>query len=499
MLKMEEIARIKKYRSQGKSKRAICRETGHAWDTVTKYIEQKDFNIYPKKRKPRKTKLDGYRKIIDKWLLEDQDMPRKQRHTATRVHARLQEKYGDDFAASYRTVAYYVKEARARIDQESKACFLDLDHKPGEAQVDFGQANFLEKNKKIKGHYLVMSFPYSNAEYCQVFKGENQECFLEGMKRIFERIGRVPKEIWFDNLSAAVTIKKGQRKMTDRFKRFMLHYGFEAHFCNVNKGNEKGHVENKVGYVRRNLFVPLPEFKDIDEYNGKLLDQCEEHMKEEHYKKEVEIKQLFQTDLEHMKLINAVPFDTSKTINISTDNYGYFKLSDKTYSTGGYYKKSELLARVSHDQVLVLNQDYDIIVEHPRLYGDQQESILWQPYLKLIAKRPNALKYVKFYDTLPYNWQAYLSGLKRDDKKEALRILSEILLEHDLDIAEQALAYNLENNVTDVASILTTYYKITDQLQGLDQVNLPESVPEIESFQARSQDYNHLMAEGVEL
>src|SRR6056297_1902005 len=104
MLKMEEIARIKEYRSQGKSKRAICRETGHAWDTVTKYIDKKDFNIYPRKRKPKSTKLDGYRKIIDKWLLEDQDMPRKQRHTATRVHARLKEEFGDDLDVQMKAI-----------------------------------------------------------------------------------------------------------------------------------------------------------------------------------------------------------------------------------------------------------------------------------------------------------------------------------------------------------------------------------------------------------
>jgi len=73
------------------------------------------------------------------------------------------------------------------------------------------------------------------------------------------------------------------------------------------------------------------------------------------------------------------------------------------------------------------------------------------------------------------------------------------LLEHDLDIAEQALAYNLENNVTDVPSILTTYHRITDQLKGLDGIKLPESVPEIESFQAQPQDYNQLITEGVEL
>src|SRR6056297_870900 len=101
MLKMEQVERIKKYRSQSKSKRAICRETGHAWDTVTKYIDKKDFNIYPRKRKPSKTKLDGFRKIIDNWLLEDQNMPHKQRHTATRVNARLKDKKKNKFTPSY--------------------------------------------------------------------------------------------------------------------------------------------------------------------------------------------------------------------------------------------------------------------------------------------------------------------------------------------------------------------------------------------------------------
>ena len=38
----------------------------------------------------------------------------------------------------------------------------------------------------------------------------------------------------------------------------MLHYRFQADFCNPASGNEKGNVENKVGYSRRNAFVPVP-------------------------------------------------------------------------------------------------------------------------------------------------------------------------------------------------------------------------------------------------
>ena len=38
------------------------------------------------------------------------------------------------------------------------------------------------------------------------------------------------------------------------------HYLFAHHFCRVGRGNEKGHVENHVGYARRNLLVPVPSF-----------------------------------------------------------------------------------------------------------------------------------------------------------------------------------------------------------------------------------------------
>ncbi len=58
---------------------------------------------------------------------------------------------------------------------------------------------------------------------------------------------RVPKVIWFDNLSSAVIsiLKNGERVLTDRFQRFALHYGFKASFCNPNSGHEKGNIETK--------------------------------------------------------------------------------------------------------------------------------------------------------------------------------------------------------------------------------------------------------------
>jgi hypothetical protein len=83
------------------------------------------------------------------------------------------------------------------------------------------------------------------------------------MKQVFEQMGGVPQRIWFDNLSAAVVHieKQGQRQLTDMFRRFCAHYRFEAVFCNPYSGHEKGHVEAKCGYSKRNWAVPVPLFE----------------------------------------------------------------------------------------------------------------------------------------------------------------------------------------------------------------------------------------------
>jgi transposase len=110
-----------------------------------------------------------------------------------------------------------------------------------------------------------------------LFKGENQECLFEGLISIFEHIGGVPPRIWFDNTKTIVSkvLKDGGRTLTDDFLRFSEHYRFEAVFCNVEAGHEKGNVEGKVGYHRRNWLVPVPRFERLTEFNQELLTTCD--------------------------------------------------------------------------------------------------------------------------------------------------------------------------------------------------------------------------------
>jgi len=82
--------------------------------------------------------------------------------------------------------------------------------------------------------YLVLSFPFSNDGFLQLNYDENMECLLEGMVSIFEYIGGVRTEIWFDNTKTVVTkfIKGGRHDVTERFQRFCEHYRFKPVFMN---------------------------------------------------------------------------------------------------------------------------------------------------------------------------------------------------------------------------------------------------------------------------
>ena len=244
MLTMTQLHNIRKlYFEEGNNISEIARITGSDRKTVRMSLDKDDWNssVPMLEQEASYPKLDQHKPEIDSWLTEDKKAKRKQRHTAQRVFDRLKEKYKDGFKCSYRTVAGYVAQKKKEIFGKNIG-HLPLEHIPGEAQVDFGDAEFYENGKLHGGKYLNLSFPFSNKGYLQLFRGENQECLFEGLKAIFEHVGGVPHRLWFDNASTVVTkvLKDGDRKLTDAFLRFMEHYRFEGAFCNLNAGKEKG-------------------------------------------------------------------------------------------------------------------------------------------------------------------------------------------------------------------------------------------------------------------
>ena len=106
--------------------------------------------------------------------------------------------------------------------------------------------------------------------------GENAECLCHGLMLVFEHIGGVPPVIVMDNATGAGRRNaKGEVALTGVFSAFVAHYRLEVRFCNPYSGNEKGSVENAVGFLRRNLMVPPMRAESYGQLSRLLLERCD--------------------------------------------------------------------------------------------------------------------------------------------------------------------------------------------------------------------------------
>jgi transposase len=485
MLAMDKIHFIRQlYYEQGKDIPTIIAETGHDRKTICKYIDMTDFNLpEPKVSAPENIcpKLDEYKPLIDEWLLGDKKRPRKQRHTAKRVYTRLR-KEATGFDCSYRLVAQYVAYRKSQLHLIGKQGYLPLVHHPGEGQADFGAAQFYENSRCHDGKYLVLSFPYSNGGYPQLMYGENAECFMEGMIAIFKHIGGVPTEIWFDNTSTIVTriLKSGGRELTDKFLRFSEHYGFTYKFMNPESGWEKGNVENKVGYSRRNFLVPEPRFTSLSDFNQQLLSDADQDMDREHYHYDQTILERYGEDQKAFLPLPDIDFDSARYETALTDKWGRFTLESgkHEYSVSPNHACTNVWLKITAGQVTVMDMQHHPIVTHRRLYGDQKQSSMeWLPYLTAISRKPRSLYNSGIFDMMPDNMQKYMKVCGSTDRGAILKVLAELTRRTGFDSAIQTVNQALLYQATDPDSLKNLYRRLYADVPELPPMPPQSGVP----------------------
>lgn len=128
--------------------------------------------------------------------------------------------------------------------------------------------------------------------------------------------------------------------------RFASHYGFNIKLCNPNSGHEKGNVENKVGTIRRNLFVPEPTITDLEEFNKVLLEKCLEIHREPHYLHKEPIEKLFEEEGSLMIPFNKIPFDTASFESRRVNKYGLIEFSGCRYSVSPKYVGETVVLKI---------------------------------------------------------------------------------------------------------------------------------------------------------
>lgn len=458
MLTMSQINDIRDLSRKGYRISKISSLTGMDRKTIRKYLEQDDFSPEPPVAKTRVSIVTPYLDIITQWLEEDLKHWSKQHHTAKRIHERLKEEYG--FTGSYDSVQKFVQKIRRDIQTKGTQ---ELVWEPGCGQADFGEADFNEDTDCVRRKYLTVSFPYSNDSFSQVFRGETAECVCQGLQDIFNYIGGVPTLLVFDNATGVGRRVMDEIHEAELFSRFRAHYGFQIRFCNPYAGYEKGHVENKVGTTRRNLFVPVPTYHDIEEYNRTLLDLHKKKASEVHYKKGVVISELFEEDRRHLLPLPSKPFNVCRYDTCKADGYGKICLDGKHfYSTKPENHGKQVPVGIRAHYIDILEPDGELLVRHRRQYGDTRTDICdYSTSLEMLSKNIGAWDNSGFRKDAPEQIREYIDSQPRVKRKSCVRMLSDLAKQYGYQAAVNALKMAIENSSVNKSDMAILAARIT--------------------------------------
>jgi len=333
-----------------------------------------------------KPKLGALLPVIDAILEADQAALVKQRHTAKRIFERLHDEHG--FAGGYTVVKDYVRIGRAR----ARETFVPLEHPPGHAQVDFGEAVGVIGGVRQKLHFFCMDLPQSDACFVKAYPCETTEAFLDGHVAGFGFFGGVPLSILYDNLKIAVAkiCGDGRRERTRAFTELVSHYLFADRFGRPGKGNDKGKVEGLVKYARANFMTPIPGAASFDALNAMLAECCSARQGDRAGRHGETIGVRLAADLAVLRRLPTVPLEPceKRAARVSSTSLVRYRCND--YSVPTAYGFQDVLVKGFVDEVVILCRGREI-ARHKRAYGAGEFVADPLHYLALIETKPNAL------------------------------------------------------------------------------------------------------------
>ena len=372
------------------SLRQACSEYGLNFRTVRKIVRHSEpppFHAPPPRAKP---VLGPFLAIVQQIIDDDRHAPPKQRHTARRIYERLRDEH------DYLGCASIVRDAVRLYKQSQAEVFVPLLHPPGQAQCDFGRAEVVVAGLRHKAALFVLTLPHSNARFGCLFPRECTESFHEGHARAFTFFGGVPTRISYDNSKIAVIklIGPHERRLTREFLRLQAHFAFAAFFCRLRQAHEKGHVENGVGYVRRNFLVPVPQADSWDDLNAHLATACRREFERTGQGRDRATIELLAADRAAFLPLPAEPFQARRVELVTINALSLGRFDGNDYSVPTAFAYQALTATGTIDRVRFSRRGA-VLAEHGRCWAKGQ--VVFEPlhYLALLERKPGALDYAR--------------------------------------------------------------------------------------------------------
>jgi transposase len=377
----------------GKSISEISRLTSLSRNTIKKWLHSPQGAVPKYRRCDVSTKLAPFIATLTQALEVDARRAKHERRTARALHVELTSQGYDggytrltDFIRSWRDKQGKLISARA---------FVPLAFELGEAF----QFDWSEEGLVVGGIYYRMQVSHlklcaSRAFWLVAYPSQGHEMLFDAHTRSFAAMGGIARRSIYDNMKTAVDrVKKGKgRTVNKRFAVMCAHYLFDADFCNVASGWEKGRVEKNVQDSRRRIWIDAAQqrFGSFVELNAWLAQRCralwEEIRHPEH--DQFSVAEMLEHERPHLMPMPE-PFDGYVENPARVSSTCLVVVARNRYSVPCELAGQALSTRLYPAKIIIV-ADEVVVASHERLSDRGQTQYNWEHYIPLIQRKPGA-------------------------------------------------------------------------------------------------------------
>jgi len=479
MITLMDKHAIIKLKKEGLSNRSIEKQIGIDRKTVAKYWKQycdeqeklSSQNIDLKvvqERITSKPKYDASNRKPSKYSYEiDQALEEilisekakakllgnnKQHLTNVQIHEELI-KQGFDIGKT--TISNKIKEKRNR----NKECFIRQSYGLGDRlEFDFGEVK-LQVGEAMRKYYMaVFSSPAADFRWMYLYNNQSKAVFMDAHVRFFEMMGGVYNEVVYDNMKNVVKrfIGRHEKELNDDLVKMSLYYGFRINVTNCFSGNEKGHVEGSVKYLRNKIFAPRYVFSSYEAvaiYMEKSL---------------IELNKGSSISLEKKHLLPYKPkLELAEIRKLTVDKYSFVRIENNFYSVPDYLVGKSITGKIYYDSIDLYANDH-LICSHKKRDGSKEISIDIRHYLKTFERKPGALHHSLALKSMPELKSIFDIHFKTKPKKfiEILKLNQKKSIDEITEIFKELVYHEVpvQENSQKVVCMTMNQLKLYDRL-----------------------------------
>lgn len=437
---------ILKHIRDGKSQRQISKETGLCRETIRKYVKDyedklievnddlgeigriniiDDITSKPKYNSSPRSKRALTDEVIErlKQFLKENEQKRltglsKQQMKKIDMYEALLE---EGYSVSYPSVVNAVN----NIERKKREAYIRQEYAPGDiVEFDFGVVKLRMNDGNIREFQMaVFTAAYSNYRWARLFPKQNTGCFLEAHASFFKHIKGNHRTVVYDNTRVAVArfIGHTEKEPTEALLKLSLYYKFKFRFCNAYSGNEKGHVERSVEFVRRKAFSGERIFTSLNEANAYLdevLNKLNSRVLSNSNKSPF---QLLNEEREYL-LPDMPLYETAAIMDLRVNKYSTIMVDSCYYSVPDDYVSTMVRCKVYTTKILVFYNQEEI-ARHDKVYGLNLWHIDITHYAKTLFRKPKALVSSTAFNQMDNNLKEIYSKYFNNNEREFVKLI----------------------------------------------------------------------------